>query len=368
MIQPPPAALGDPLERVDTPALLVDLDAFERNLDRMAAEIAARGLRLRPHAKTHKSPDVAKAQIARGAVGQCCQKVSEAEVLVDGGVADVLVTNQVVGARKLARLARLASRARLGVCVDHPDNLAALAAAAAEAGARVDVLVEIDVGAHRCGLRDPAAAVALARQTAAAGHLRFAGLQAYHGAAQHLRRPEERRAAIAAAAAQTRACLEALAAAGLTCETVGGAGTGTYALEAAEGIWTELQPGSYCFMDADYGANAEPPAFAQSLTVLTTVMSRPEPGFAVCDAGLKAVATDSGLPRLASHPDTALAGASDEHGTIALPAGLDPALGARLHLIPGHIDPTVNLHDWYVCHRGGRVEAVWPVAARGALF
>ncbi|WP_119167860.1 DSD1 family PLP-dependent enzyme [Algihabitans albus] len=367
-MQPPPATPGDPLDRVDTPALLVDLDAFERNLDRMAAETTARGLRLRPHAKTHKSTDVAKAQIARGAVGLCCQKVSEAEALVDGGVEDLLVSNQVAGGRKLGRLAQLARRARIGVCVDDAGNAADLARAAAAADAVIDVLIEIDVGAGRCGLRDPEAVVPLAQQIAAAPSLNFAGLQAYNGTAQHLRAPEERQSAIATAAEIVRRATTALSAAGLGCETVGGAGTGTYALEMAEGLWTELQPGSYCFMDADYAANGSPPDYEQSLTVLATIMSAPETGFAVCDAGHKACAIDSGLPRLASHPAVALTGASDEHGSIALPAGLALSVGDRLQLIPGHIDPTVNLHDWYVCHRGGRVEAVWPVTARGAMF
>lgn len=367
-MQPPPASPGDPLDQVDTPALLVDLDAFERNLDRMAAETTARGLRLRPHAKTHKSTDVAKAQIARGAVGLCCQKVSEAEALADGGIEDLLVSNQVAGDRKLERLALLARRVRVGVCVDDPGNVTELAQAAAAADAEIDVLVEIDVGAGRCGLRDPEAVVPLAQQIAAAPSLSFAGLQAYNGTAQHLRTLEERKAAIAVAAETVRRATTALSAVGLSCRTIGGAGTGTYALEMAEGLWTELQPGSYCFMDADYAANGEPPDYEQSLTVLTTVMSAPEPGFAVCDAGHKACAIDSGLPRLASHPAVALSGASDEHGNIALPAGLTLTVGDRLQLIPGHIDPTVNLHDWYVCHRGGTVEAVWPVTARGAVF
>ena len=367
-MQPPPATPGDPLDQVDTPALLVDLDAFERNLDRMAAETTARGLRLRPHAKTHKSADVAKAQIARGAVGLCCQKVSEAEALADEGIEDLLVTNQVAGDRKLDRLAQLARRARVGVCVDDAGNAADVAQAAARAESIIDVLVEIDVGAGRCGLRDVEAAVPLARQIAAAPSLRFAGLQAYNGTAQHLRTLEERQAAIRVAAETVRRATSALAAAGLECETVGGAGTGTYALEMAEGLWTELQPGSYCFMDADYAANGAPPSFEQSLTVLTTIMSAAEPGFAVCDAGHKACAIDSGLPRLASHPSVALTGASDEHGNITLPADLAVSVGDRLELIPGHIDPTVNLHDWYVCHRGGTVEAVWPVTARGAMF
>ncbi|MEM1385328.1 MAG: DSD1 family PLP-dependent enzyme [Pseudomonadota bacterium] len=371
---PPPATPGSPLDAVDTPALLIDLDAFERNLARMAGRLAGTGIRLRPHAKTHKSPVIAARQIALGAVGVCCQKVSEAEIMVDGGVPDVLITNEVVGEAKLARLAALAARARIGVCVDDPKAVAPLSAAARRFGADIDVLVEIDVGQGRCGAASPEAAVLLAQELAAAEGLTFAGLQAYHGAAQHIRDPRDRAQAIAASADVTRKTVTALDAAGLGCATIGGAGTGSFEMEAAAGLWNELQPGSYIFMDADY-ARVGPPAggepFEHALFVLATVMSRPVEGRAVLDAGLKAHSTDSGLPVIRGHQRLVVTGASDEHAVME-GTGV-PALGERVLLIPGHCDPTVNLHDWYVGLRGlagpePLVECVFPVAARGALF
>ena len=253
MIQP--ATPGMPLAQVDTPALLIDLDAFERNLRRMARFAAKAGVRLRAHAKTHKSPDIAARQLALGVVGVCCQKVSEAEVMVEGGIGDVLISNEVAGTPKLDRLAGLARRATVGVCVDDPANVAELEAAAARVGAKLDVLVEIDVGARRCGAAPGEPAARLAELVARSGHLRFAGLQAYHGAAQHVREAAERRALIARAVELVQETRRALAAVGLEAGLVTGAGTGTYENEAASGVYNELQCGSYIFMDADYGRN-----------------------------------------------------------------------------------------------------------------
>ncbi|MFQ5567861.1 MAG: DSD1 family PLP-dependent enzyme [Paracoccaceae bacterium] len=376
MAWPPPAAPGMGLDMIDTPALVVDLDAFERNLGRMAEAAGAAGVRLRPHAKTHKSPLIALRQIALGAVGVCCQKVSEAEILADGGVRDVLVSNQVAGAGKLARLATLALRARVAVCVDDAANAREVSAAAVRAGAKIGVLVEIDVGAGRCGVAPGADAVGLAAEVAALPGLRFAGLQAYHGAAQHLRGAGERREAIGRAGELTRRTVALLAARGLDCETVAGAGTGTFEIEAASGVWNELQAGSYIFMDADYARNRDGDSamFEHALFVLATVMSHPTAGRAVLDAGLKALAFDSGPPEVSGRTGVIYEGASDEHGVLAL-EGANAALGIgdKLMLVPGHCDPTVNLHDWYVGVRrlgagDARVEEVWPVAARGAVF
>ncbi len=273
---PPPAAPGMGIDAIDTPALVVDLDAFERNLVRMAEAARAAGVRLRPHAKTHKSPVIARRQIALGAVGVCCQKVSEAEILVDGGVDDVLVSNQVVGAGKVERLAALACRAQIGVCVDDAGNARDISAAAVRFGAGIDVLVEIDVGAGRCGVAPGADAERLAVEVAALPGLRFAGLQAYQGAAQHLRGADERREAIGRAGELTRRTVAMLADQGLECETVAGAGTGTFEIEAASGIWNELQAGSYIFMDADYARNRAVgggafETFEHALFVLATV-------------------------------------------------------------------------------------------------
>lgn len=373
-MQQPPAEPGMTLEQVDTPALVVDLDPFERNLEKMATLTRAAGVRLRSHAKTHKCAAVAQRQMALGAVGVCCQKTSEAEALVDAGVPDVLVSNQVVGTRKVGRLAELATRARVAVCVDHPDNVRALSEAAVAAEASLGVLVEVNVGAGRCGVEPGAPAVALAQQVAAAPGLRFDGLQAYHGSAQHIRDAGERAAAIAGAVAAASTTLEGLRAAGLACNTVAGAGTGSFRVESASGVYNELQCGSYAFMDADYARNldadGEPTReFEHSLFVLATVMSTARSGYVMVDAGLKALAFDAGPPTVREPAGASYARPSDEHGRIDLSeTNVRLELGDRVRLVPGHCDPTVNLHDWYVAVRGGVVEEVWRVDARGALF
>ncbi len=375
MLQAPPAQPGMSEDEVDTPALLLDLDAFEHNLDRMAALLRPTGARLRAHAKTHKSPVIAHLQMARGAVGQCVQKVAEAEALAWGGVPDILVSNEVVGGRKLARLAALSRIARVAVCADDPAQVAHLAAAAADAGVRLTVLVEMDVGAGRCGVAPGPAAVALAEGIAASPHLRFGGLQAYHGSAQHVRDAGERAATIAAVVEDTRRTVEQLRQRGLDCAIVGGAGTGSFEHEAASGVFTEVQAGSYAFMDADYARNGGGKAagFQHALFVLATVMSATRPGLAVLDAGHKAVAVDSGMPLVWGQPPghgggVRYTGASDEHGKLEWDGDASgPRLGEKLRLVPGHCDPTVDRFDWYVGVRGGRVECLWPVAARGGM-
>jgi D-serine deaminase-like pyridoxal phosphate-dependent protein len=373
MLQPPPAQPGMREDEIDTPALLLDLDAFEYNLDTMAAAIAGSRAKLRAHAKTHKSPVIALLQMARGAVGQCVQKVAEAEALAWGGVPDILVSNEVVGAAKLARLVALSRIARIAVCADDPFHVAQAEAAAEAAGTRLSVLVEIDAGGARCGVAPGPEAVALAQRIAGSKHLIFGGIQAYHGSAQHLRSPAEREAAIAGATEGSRRTVEQLRQVGLACPIVGGAGTGTFALEAASGVFTELQAGSYCFMDADYARNLDEAGrpvstFRHALFVLATVMSAARPGVAVLDAGHKAVSVDSGMPVVWGRPEVRYTGASDEHGKLEFSSETaSPKLGEKLRLVPGHCDPTVDRHDWYVGVRAGRVECLWPVAARGGM-
>lgn len=370
----PPAEVGMALEEVDTPALLIELEPFERNLARMAKAAAEAGVRLRPHAKTHKCAIIALRQVASGAVGVCCQKVSEAEALVEGGVRDVLVSNEVLGRRKLDRLAALAREARMGICVDHADNIAQLSQAAVRLGADLHVLVEVDVGAHRCGVTPGEPALALARLVESAERLHFAGLQAYQGRAQHIRDYAERRSAIHEATKAAGATVALLAEHGIECGVVSGAGTGTFPFEAGSGVYNELQAGSYIFMDADYARNhredgAFVDEFEHSLFVYSTVMSTPSPSRAVVDAGLKASSVDSGFPIVHGLEGISFVGASDEHGRLELADGTRRlSLGEKLRLIPGHCDPTVNLYDWYVCVRNGRVEALWPIAARGAVY
>lgn len=373
MLQPAPAEVGAPESEIDTPALLLDLDAFEANLATMQDLLRGTGARLRGHAKTHKSAVVALAQMRFGAVGQCVQKVGEAEALVWGGVPDVLVTNEIVGRSKLARLAALARQAEIGLCADDIIHVSAAEAAAAAAGVRLKMLVEIDVGAGRCGVAPGEAALALAERIAASRHLIFAGLQAYHGTAQHFRTWAERSAAIAGAIEVTRRTLDQLRQHGLACAIVGGAGSGSFLLEARSGVFNEVQAGSYIFMDSDYariegpeGAAALP--FRQALFVLASVISRPRENIAVLDSGHKALPLGWGYPGIAGRPETKLVALSDEHGTVAMdPDGPGLAIGEKLRVVPTHCDPTVDRYDWYVGVRNGRVECLWPIAARGAM-
>ncbi len=374
MTMRPPAEIGMSLDEVDTPALIVDLDAFERNLRRLADRIAGTGVRLRAHAKTHKCPVIALKQIELGAVGVCCQKVSEAEAMVYGGVKDVLVTNEIVGRQKLRRLVGLAGMAKIAVCADDPAQLAGFEEAAREAGTTLPVYVEVNMGGNRCGVEPGEPALDLARRIADLPHLAFAGLQAYHGSAQHLRSWEERRQAIAGAADKAARTRDLLAANGIVCDQITGAGTGTFEFEAASGVYTELQCGSYIFMDADYGRNldrdgAPTRAFEPSLFVWATVMSRPAAERAIVDAGLKALSFDSGPPTVWDEPAAIYERASDEHGRLGISAPTNRLnLGDKVRLVPGHCDPTVNLYDWYVGVRGDRVEALWPITARGAVY
>jgi 3-hydroxy-D-aspartate aldolase len=368
VLQDLPARPGMHVDEVDTPALVVDLDALEANLDSMAEFCAAAGVALRAHAKTHKSPVIAGWQADRGAVGQCVQKVGEAEVLAWGGVRDILVSNEVVSPAKLARLAALRSVSHVAVCADNLFVVDQIERAAEANGSRLEVLVEVDVGGGRCGVAPGRPAVELAQRIASSRHLAFGGLQAYHGTAQHLRTPEERERASATGADSTRLTIEALEGVGLSCGIVGGAGTGTFAVDAASGVYTELQAGSYIFMDADYGLNHPAPPFRQSLFVLSSVISVAPADGVVVDCGHKGVAVDSGLPLVHDRPGITYVGASDEHGSLLVEGPTErPKIDERVKLVPGHCDPTVDRYDWYVGVRGDRVEMLWPVAARGRM-
>jgi D-serine deaminase-like pyridoxal phosphate-dependent protein len=372
MTAPAAARVGDGVDAIDTPALVIDLDAMERNLATMAAFAQARGLQMRPHAKMHNSAAIARLQMRAGAVGMCVQKVGEAEALADAGVTDLYISNEVIDPRKLAGVAALAGRVTLAIAVDSAPGVERLAHALKAAGTTLAVFVEVDVGHGRCGVA-PTAASALAHQVVAHG-LRFAGLQAYHGRAQHLRSPAERAAAIRHAVTQVRAAQAGITSAGIRCPLVTGAGSGSFALEAASGVYGELQCGSYLFMDRDYADNEpapDAPRFEHALFVKSQVMSRGA-SHAVVDAGHKAHAIDSGLPRVWQR-DLKFSNGGDEHGNLMpMHAGAPlPDLGETVWLVPGHCDPTVNLHDHYIAVRGGLqagvVEAVWPIDARGRL-
>lgn len=361
---------GDTVGAIDTPALVIDLDAMQRNLARMAEFAAQHHVRLRPHAKMHKSAIIGRLQIAAGAVGVCVQKVSEAEALAAGGVADIFISNEVIAENKLARVAALAQQIQLAVAVDSALGIQRLAHALKAAGSMADVFVEIDVGQGRCGVAATAAG-ALAHQVIAQG-LRFAGVQAYHGRAQHLREPQQREAAVRHAVTLARSAQASITAAGIHCPLVTGAGTGTFMFEAASGVYGELQAGSYLFMDRDYADNQpapNAPVFEHALFIKSQVMSRGA-SHAVVDAGHKAHAIDSGLPRVSGR-DLVFANGGDEHGILTPRGDVLPELGDTVWLIPGHCDPTVNLHNDYVVVRGGLehgvVEALWPIDARGCI-
>ncbi len=371
-----PAKPGMAEADIQTPCLVLDLDALERNIRTMGDYAKAHGMRHRAHGKMHKSVDVMKLQERLGgAIGVCCQKVSEAEVFVRGGIKDVLVSNQVRDPAKIDRLARLPKLgSRIIVCVDDLANVAELSAAAVRHGTAIECFVEIDCGAGRCGVTTTEAVVEIARAIAAAPGLKFTGIQAYQGAMQHLDSYEDRKAKLDAAIAQVKAAVDGLRAAGLEPDLVSGGGTGSYYFESGSGVYNELQCGSYAFMDADYGRirdkdgnRIDQGEWENALFILTSIMSHAKADKAICDAGLKAQSVDSGLPFVFGRTDVKYIKCSDEHGVIEDPQGV-LKVGDKLRLVPGHCDPTCNVHDWYVGVRGGKVEAVWPVSARGKAY
>lgn len=371
-----PALPGMDEADIQTPCLILDLDALERNIKKMGDYARAHGMRHRVHGKMHKSVDVAKLQERLGgSVGVCCQKVSEAEVFARGGIKDVLVSNQVRDLAKIDRLARLPKLgARAICCVDMMDNVADLSAAAVKHGTTIECLVEIDCGAGRCGVKTTPEVVALAQAIDAAPGLKFAGIQAYQGAMQHMDSYDDRKAKIALAVAQVKDAVDTLQAGGIACDIVGGGGTGSYYFESTSGVYNELQCGSYAFMDADYGRildkdgnRIDQGEWENALFILTSVMSHAKPDKAIVDAGLKAQSVDSGLPVIYGRTDVKYVKCSDEHGVVEDLQGV-LKVNDKLKLVPGHCDPTCNVHDWYVGVRGGKVEVVWPVSARGKAY
>ncbi len=371
-----PASIGMDESEIQTPCLILDLDALERNIKKMGDYAAAHGMRHRVHGKMHKSVDVAKLQEdLGGAVGVCCQKVSEAEVFARGGIKDILVSNQVRDPAKIDRLARLPKLgARTIVCVDDIDNVADLSAAAQRHETELEVFVEIDCGAGRCGVSTTEDVVAIANAVEAAPNLTFSGIQAYQGAMQHLDEYEAREEKLNAAISMVKDAVESLQAEGINCELVSGGGTGSYYFESNSGVYNELQCGSYAFMDADYGRildkdgkRIDQGEWENALFILTSVMSHAKSDKAICDAGLKAQSVDSGLPFIFGRNDVEYLKCSDEHGVIGDPNGV-LKVNDKLRLVPGHCDPTCNVHDWYVGVRNGKVETLWPVSARGKAY
>ena len=354
-----------------TPALVLDRAAFQRNVAAMQAHCARVGLKLRPHAKTHKSVSIARAQIEAGAVGVCCAKLGEAEALTEGGIDGILVTSPVVTARAFERVARLNEQlldfmivADSAVCVD------GYAQAGAASGKRLKVLVDVDVGLHRTGLLPGEPALDLAKRIAASPHLQFVGLQAYAGQLQHVAAFEERRTQSLAALKTLGETRDLIVKNGIPCPIVSGGGTGTFNIDGEAHVFTELQAGSYIFMDKQYGevriANAAPLPFETSLFVQTTVISANMPGLVTTDAGFKAFATDAGAPVIhAGAPDGAqyFFFGDEQGGVMVGSARVEP--GVAILCTAPHCDPTVNLHDAYHVVDGDTVVAIWPIEARG---
>lgn len=358
-------------QALNTPVLVIDRDALQRNVATMAAFAKANGLALRPHAKTHKSVEIAKLQIAAGAVGVCCAKLGEAEALADGGITSILITSPVVTPQAIDRLVALHARlADLRVVADNPDNVDAIAAALKGAAKSLHVVVDVDPGIRRTGVASPDVAVALAQRIASQAPLRFAGIQYYCGVQQHIEKFADRHAAIEDRTAYLREVIERLSAADLTPGVVTGGGTGTHAIDAGLGTLTELQAGSYVFMDRQYndcdlrGDGLAP--FETALFVDARVISANSASMATIDAGFKALSTDGGSPTVVSGaPATAaFVFMGDEHAALIAPD--HPfRVGDLVTLAAPHCDPTVNLYDAYHVVRDGTLIEIWPVTARG---
>jgi 3-hydroxy-D-aspartate aldolase len=361
----------DAQARLATPCLLLDADAFEQNLAAMMDLARRYGRQVRPHVKAHKSTAIGRRQLEAGAVGLCCATVREAEVMAEAGLDGILVTSPVTAPAMIERLVHAHTRAAdLAIVIDSAAGVEALAGGVS-AARPLGVLIEIDVGQGRTGVTHPDDAVRLARRIEALPQLRYRGVQAYYGHLQHVPAYTDRKAKAAEQWARLQPFLDALAAEGLRPEIVTGGGTGTHLLDLEEGPFTEIQPGSYLFMDKQYGAielAPGPAAFRTSLTVATRVISANQADLAVVDAGFKAMATDAGPALVArgAAADATYQFMGDEHGGLRFAAGAArPAVGDLVTLIAPHCDPTVNLHDWFHVMQNGRLADIWPIDARG---
>ena len=357
--EPPWPVLGD----IPTPALVIDVAAMERNIRRMAEYFAAGPCRLRPHFKAHKTPEIARRQLAAGScTGLTCATVSEAEIAADL-CRDILIANEPVGPGKGERVAALAGRVPVTVAVDSTAGLEAIAAAARQAGVTVGVLVDLNVGQTRCGVAPGSDAVSLARQVASAKGVTLRGLMGYEGHLVSLPDRAERETRTRQAMAGLVETARMLRASGLPCEVVSAGGTGTYDISGRIDGITEIQAGSYVLMDTDYGRLDVP--FEQAFWVSGTVISRPDPGRCIADCGHKSMTKDHGLPDVRDLDGASVVSLNDEHATISVPPECRIQVGDRVYLRPSHTDPTINLHDVFYALEGDRVIGVWPIAARG---
>ena len=360
--------VGDPISALDTPSMIVDLDLMETNIDALFSQLLPMGVNIRPHSKTTKSAVLAKKLIAAGAKGACVAKLSEAEVMCAKGVTDILITCEIVGPAKVKRLVDLfRSYKEIRIVVDSEQGARAIDAAIGEAGIseRIITLIDLDVGLHRTGVEPGEPALQLAKTVAGLKHLKLIGVQGYEGHLQHLHGFDERRRACLESMKILVDTAEAFRKEGLQIDVVTTGGTGTAEFCAAVKGVTEVQPGSFLFMDTDY-RNAVGTKYKNSLTILATVISKQGPKQITMDAGLKSLTTDSGLAECKTLGYT-YGVLGDEHGSLSWKEGADLKIGDRVEMIPSHIDPTINLHDFYYAHRKGTIEAIWPVDARGKV-
>ncbi len=364
--------IGDPLDTLDTPAMIVDLTLMEQNIARLMQRFRDKKVQIRPHLKTVKSPELARMLLAAGAVGGCVAKVSEAEVMAQAGIENLLITTEIVGKPKLARLvALLQQHPHIKVVVDSLLGAQALEQTMRNAHLHINVLLDLNVGQNRCGIAPGEEVLTLARALGQMSHLHLVGVQGYEGHLQHIHDAQERTQRCRQAMQLLTATATQLRAAGFAIETVTTGGTGTAEVCADyEGV-TEVQPGSFIFMDTDY-RNAIGSTYANALTILSTVISHPTPNRAVIDAGLKSLSIDSGMPEAKGLPAVKYRPGGDEHGILiwepsAMPADVHLTIGDRIEMIPSHIDTTINLHDQYFAYRDGKIAAIWSVATRGKV-
>lgn len=352
---------------IDTPALCIDLDAMESNIEKLVAGCRVYGVGWRPHAKCHKSAAIGRKLVAAGAIGLTCAKLGEAEVMAAAGIRDLLIANLIVGPAKVARLVALRRIADPIVCIDHLDQARPISAAMAASGQRLRVVIEVDIGMSRVGVSPGAAMLALAEQLARLPGLQLAGVMGYEGHLLTLKDRDEKRRRIQESIASLVEQRELLAGRGLPCEIVSCGGTGSFTDSVAQPGITEIQAGGAIFMDEFYRRVCHVSDFDSSLTVLATVVSRPTADRAIMDAGRKTLNMELHLPTVANRSGVHVVNLSAEHGILKLDTGVELRIGDRLELIPGYNDWTTVLHNQFLAFRGGRLEAIWPLEARGRL-
>ena len=360
------------VDDLDTPVLLIDSGRLERNIAAMGALAAETGIAYRPHSKTHKTPIIASMQLEAGAVGICCAKLGEAEIMAAAGIPDILITSEIVGRNKMVRLLQVAQSSKITVVADNDDNLSDLAVAAQTSGRPLDLLIEVDIGQGRCGVPPGPEAARLAGLISDNRWLRFRGLQGYQGLIQMTPEFAEREGQTRLGLEKLQETADHIRRAGIAIEVLTGGGSGTSVIDAALGGYNELQPGSYVFMDSRYAKigwrGNQPVPFENSLTVLSTVISRPAVDRAIVDMGYKSASSDGGPPVAVGFESATFTFAGDEHGQLHFPGGMCPlALGDKVSFIPSHCDTTVNLYDRYIVTSDGYVEDVWDIAARGRV-